>query len=82
MGMARSAHQTVAEEIGVKFIPGVLSIYLRHPRLSNLLEWFAELDYSPEGKLLITSSKQREVQLNQILVENMNLYLLKLSKSG
>ncbi|KAF9475578.1 lamb YcsF family protein [Pholiota conissans] len=38
VGIAGSAHQTAAEEAGVRFIP----------------EWFADLDYSAEGKLLIT----------------------------
>jgi len=38
VGIAGSAHQTAAEELGVKFIP----------------EWFADLDYTPEGKLIIT----------------------------
>ncbi|KDQ58292.1 hypothetical protein JAAARDRAFT_177492 [Jaapia argillacea MUCL 33604] len=38
MGLAGTAHQEVAVEEGVKFIA----------------EWFADLDYSPEGKLLIT----------------------------
>ncbi|CAA7263886.1 unnamed protein product [Cyclocybe aegerita] len=33
-----SAHQTAAEEAGVRFIP----------------EWFADLDYTAEGKLIIT----------------------------
>ncbi|PPQ76380.1 hypothetical protein CVT26_015388 [Gymnopilus dilepis] len=38
VGVAGSAHQAAAEEFGVKFIP----------------EWFADLDYTPEGKLMIT----------------------------
>ncbi|PAV19385.1 hypothetical protein PNOK_0431900 [Pyrrhoderma noxium] len=38
MGLAGTAHQVAAQELGVKFIA----------------EWFADLDYSPEGKLLIT----------------------------
>lgn len=38
VGLAGTAHQEAAEEAGVKFIA----------------EWFADLDYSPEGKLLIT----------------------------
>ncbi|KAH9475544.1 Lactam utilization protein lamB [Psilocybe cubensis] len=38
VGIGGSAHQTAAEEIGVKFIP----------------EWFADMEYSAEGKLLIT----------------------------
>ncbi|KAJ7601112.1 lactam utilization protein lamb [Mycena floridula] len=40
IGLAGTAHQTAAEEAGVRFIP----------------EWFADLDYSPEGKLLITKT--------------------------
>ncbi|KAK1232580.1 hypothetical protein PQX77_004291 [Marasmius sp. AFHP31] len=43
VGLAGTAHQEAAEELGVKFIPEKLSS-----------EWFADLDYSPEGKLLIT----------------------------
>ncbi|KAL4260528.1 hypothetical protein AB1N83_007186 [Pleurotus pulmonarius] len=38
VGLAGTAHQQAAEEAGVKFIA----------------EWFADLDYSPEGKLIIT----------------------------
>ncbi|KAF9035168.1 lamb YcsF family protein [Panaeolus papilionaceus] len=38
IGLAGTAHQQAAEEAGVRFIP----------------EWFADLEYSPEGKLLIT----------------------------
>jgi lactam utilization protein B len=38
MGLAGTCHQTAAEQAGVKFIA----------------EWFADLDYSPEGKLIIT----------------------------
>jgi len=38
VGLAGTAHQKAAEELGVKFIP----------------EWFADLDYSPEGNLIIT----------------------------
>ncbi|KIJ25833.1 hypothetical protein M422DRAFT_38449 [Sphaerobolus stellatus SS14] len=38
VGLAGTEHQKAAEEEGVRFIP----------------EWFADLDYSPEGKLLIT----------------------------
>ncbi|KII90458.1 hypothetical protein PLICRDRAFT_39005 [Plicaturopsis crispa FD-325 SS-3] len=38
VGLAGTAHQTAAAEAGVPFIA----------------EWFADLDYSPEGKLLIT----------------------------
>ncbi|KIK46793.1 hypothetical protein CY34DRAFT_799945 [Suillus luteus UH-Slu-Lm8-n1] len=38
MGLAGTAHQQAAEELGVPFIA----------------EWFADLDYSDEGKLLIT----------------------------
>ncbi|KZT03046.1 lactam utilization protein lamb [Laetiporus sulphureus 93-53] len=38
MGLAGTCHQAAAEELGVPFIA----------------EWFADLEYSPEGKLLIT----------------------------
>ncbi|GJJ14084.1 hypothetical protein Clacol_008341 [Clathrus columnatus] len=38
VGLAGTEHQRAAEEEGVRFIP----------------EWFADLDYSPEGRLLIT----------------------------
>jgi len=38
MGLAGTCHQLAAEELDVPFIA----------------EWFADLDYSPEGKLLIT----------------------------
>ncbi|PPQ94929.1 hypothetical protein CVT25_004415 [Psilocybe cyanescens] len=38
VGIAGSAHQIAAEEMGIRFIP----------------EWFADMDYSAEGKLLIT----------------------------
>ncbi|CDO72567.1 hypothetical protein BN946_scf184983.g50 [Trametes cinnabarina] len=38
MGLAGTHHQKAAEELGVPFIA----------------EWFADLDYSPEGNLLIT----------------------------
>ncbi|RDB19015.1 Lactam utilization protein lamB [Hypsizygus marmoreus] len=38
IGLAGTAHQTAAEEAGIKFIP----------------EWFADLDYTTEGKLIIT----------------------------
>ncbi|TFK35166.1 hypothetical protein BDQ12DRAFT_688600 [Crucibulum laeve] len=49
VGIAGSAHQTAAEEAGVKFIP----------------EWFADLDYSAEGKLLITQ-KHDQVSLDVV----------------
>ncbi|KJA16223.1 hypothetical protein HYPSUDRAFT_147989 [Hypholoma sublateritium FD-334 SS-4] len=49
VGIAGSAHQTAAEEAGVRFIP----------------EWFADLDYSAEGKLLITKC----VRVTRILNE-------------
>ncbi|PSR81276.1 hypothetical protein PHLCEN_2v6436 [Hermanssonia centrifuga] len=38
MGLAGTCHQEAAEEMGVPFIA----------------EWFADLEYSPEGKLIIT----------------------------
>ncbi|KAF8808825.1 LamB/YcsF [Phlegmacium glaucopus] len=56
VGIAGSAHQTAAEEIGVKFIP----------------EWFADLDYSPEGKLLITQNHE-PVSLNVVQERVMRL---------
>lgn len=49
MGMPGTAHQTAAEEAGVKFIA----------------EWFADLDYSPEGKLIITQ-KHEPVSLEKV----------------
>jgi len=49
VGLSGTAHQTAAEEAGVRFIP----------------EWFADLDYSPEGKLLITQ-KHAQVLLSTI----------------
>jgi len=42
VGLAGTAHQQAAEEAGVPFIA----------------EWFADLDYSPEGKLLITKTHE------------------------
>ncbi|KAF5313906.1 hypothetical protein D9619_013063 [Psilocybe cf. subviscida] len=56
IGIAGSAHQTAAEETGVKFIP----------------EWFADLDYSPEGKLLITK-KHDQVPLDVVRERVMRL---------
>ncbi|TCD67502.1 hypothetical protein EIP91_012307 [Steccherinum ochraceum] len=49
MGLAGTCHQTAAAELGVPFIA----------------EWFADLDYSPEGKLLITK-KHAPVGLDEI----------------
>jgi len=43
IGLAGTEHQKAAEAAGVRFIP----------------EWFADLDYSPEGKLLITKQHAR-----------------------
>ncbi|OCH84482.1 lactam utilization protein lamb [Obba rivulosa] len=40
MGLAGTCHQAAAEEAGVPFIA----------------EWFADLEYSPEGKLIITKT--------------------------
>ncbi|KAF4622283.1 hypothetical protein D9613_009037 [Agrocybe pediades] len=57
VGIAGSAHQTAAEELGVKFIP----------------EWFADLDYSPEGKLLIT---KKHDPVSQDVVKDRVLRLL------
>ncbi|KAF8193723.1 lamb YcsF family protein [Pholiota molesta] len=50
VGIAGSAHQTAAEEAGVRFVP----------------EWFADLDYSAEGKLLITKYKHDPVSLETV----------------
>lgn len=49
IGIAGSAHQTAATEAGVRFIP----------------EWFADLDYTSEGKLIITQ-KHEPVSLDVI----------------
>ncbi|KAK7690309.1 hypothetical protein QCA50_006966 [Cerrena zonata] len=49
MGLAGTCHQQACEEAGVKFIA----------------EWFADLDYSPEGKLLITK-KHDPIPLSEI----------------
>lgn len=55
MGMPGTAHQTAAEEAGVKFIAGMFALSSRDPpKLTTRAEWFADLDYSPEGKLIIT----------------------------
>ncbi|KAJ7114362.1 LamB/YcsF family protein [Mycena epipterygia] len=42
IGLAGTAHQVACEEAGVQFIP----------------EWFADLDYDPTGKLLITKTHE------------------------
>ncbi|KAJ7779439.1 lactam utilization protein lamb [Mycena maculata] len=42
IGLAGTAHQVACEEAGVRFIP----------------EWFADLDYDPAGKLLITKTHE------------------------
>ncbi|KAJ7713043.1 lamb YcsF family protein [Mycena metata] len=42
MGLAGTAHQVVCAEAGVRFIP----------------EWFADLDYDADGKLLITKTHE------------------------
>ncbi|KAF9466664.1 hypothetical protein BDZ94DRAFT_126336 [Collybia nuda] len=49
VGLAGTAHQTAAEEAGVRFTP----------------EWFADLDYTAEGKLLITQ-KHTPVSLDVV----------------
>jgi len=49
MGLAGTCHQKAAEELGVKFIA----------------EWFADMQYSPEGKLLITK-KHDPVTLDEV----------------
>ncbi|KAJ7032906.1 lamb YcsF family protein [Mycena alexandri] len=43
MGLAGTAHQVACEEAGVRFIP----------------EWFADLDYDADGKLLITKTHEQ-----------------------
>ncbi|KAG6830081.1 hypothetical protein H0H87_009294 [Tephrocybe sp. NHM501043] len=48
VGLAGTAHQAAAEEAGVKFIPDP------HVTALNDTEWFADLDYTPEGKLIAT----------------------------
>jgi hypothetical protein len=55
MGLAGTAHQQAAEELGALFIAGLSPLY-SFAWLSNekSLEWFADLDYNDEGKLLIT----------------------------
>ncbi|THH06189.1 hypothetical protein EW145_g4259 [Phellinidium pouzarii] len=61
MGLAGTCHQKAAEELGVKFIA----------------EWFADLDYSPEGKLLITKKhdpitlKEVEERVKRMLAEGL-----------
>jgi UPF0271 protein len=55
MGLPGTAHQTAADEAGVKFIAGWFFHHLfATTRLTVFAEWFADLDYSPEGKLIIT----------------------------
>ncbi|KAG6373716.1 LamB/YcsF family-domain-containing protein [Boletus reticuloceps] len=67
MGLAGTAHQQAVEEMGVPFIAGkafwlLFSFLIRsYPSTSSCIlltatgiEWFADLDYSDEGKLLIT----------------------------
>ncbi|KAF9233223.1 lamb YcsF family protein [Melanogaster broomeanus] len=59
MGLAGTAHQQAAEEMGVPFIA----------------EWFADLDYSDEGKLLITK-KHDPVPLEVVRQRVQNLLTL------
>ena len=55
MGLPGTAHQIAAEEAGVKFIAGWFFHHLLATTgLTVSAEWFADLDYSPEGKLMIT----------------------------
>ncbi|KAF8549514.1 lamb YcsF family protein [Imleria badia] len=62
MGLAGTTHQQAAEELGVPFIADntlpcpfpSLHIVLNITDCTNGIEWFADLDYSDEGKLLIT----------------------------
>jgi len=49
VGLAGTAHVEAAKEVGVRFIP----------------EWFADLEYSPEGKLLITK-KHDPVTIDEV----------------
>ncbi|KAH8094907.1 lactam utilization protein lamb [Cristinia sonorae] len=61
MGLAGTCHQTAAAELGVPFIA----------------EWFADLDYSPEGKLLITKKHaplgfdEIKTRVNRVLSEGL-----------
>lgn len=55
IGLAGTAHQTAAEEAGIEFIPGTSLEPSKAQLYAHLCpEWFADLDYSDEGKLLIT----------------------------
>ncbi len=57
VGLAGTCHEIAAKEGGARFIAGEISSV---PRLvlkslcESRIEWFADLEYSPEGKLLIT----------------------------
>ncbi|KAG6869866.1 hypothetical protein C0992_001745, partial [Termitomyces sp. T32_za158] len=56
IGLPGTAHQTAAAEAGVKFIPGLVACSFLRPTHSRHLntEWFADLEYNPEGNLIIT----------------------------
>ena len=60
IGLAGTCHQTAAQELGVLFIAGPFSFFsslrycLSFSNIGRFTEWFADLDYSAEGKLLIT----------------------------
>ncbi|KAG6876211.1 hypothetical protein C0993_004946 [Termitomyces sp. T159_Od127] len=56
IGLPGTAHQTAAEEEGVKFIPGLVTCTLPRLTYSRRLskECFADLEYNPEGNLIIT----------------------------
>ena len=58
MGLAGTAHQQAAGELGVPFIAGLLLLYSIACQWFRVVcsEWFADLDYNDEGKLLITKS--------------------------
>ncbi|KAG2080620.1 lamb YcsF family protein [Suillus cothurnatus] len=57
MGLAGTAHQQAAEELGVPFIA----------------EWFADLDYNDEGKLLIT--KKHDPVPIEVVRQRVNTFL-------
>ena len=55
MGLAGTCHQQAAENLNVPFIAGEWYLFLRFFfNLNVSSEWFADLDYDEEGKLLIT----------------------------
>ena len=60
MGLAGTCHQQAAEELGVPFIAGMCCTPASGGADCNvsaacwLAEWFADLDYDENGRLLIT----------------------------